>query len=105
LNLSFIYNKRKDWANVILSTNKVLEYDEKHVKALYRRCYAYINQNNYLKADEDLERLEYLIGGTEELETLHKLFEDKQKQEKMKEKSTYKKMFSTYVQGILYYYS
>jgi len=42
LNLAFCYLQLEDWKNVINFCNKVLELKPDHVKALYRRCKAYL---------------------------------------------------------------
>lgn len=97
LNLSFIYIKQKQWSTVIACCNKVLEVENNNTKALYRRCLAFINTNNFEKADKDLEILEDLIGGTNELEILEKMFEDKKKEVKNSEDQIYKRMFKKYV--------
>lgn len=76
LNMSFIDIKKKDWDNAIRHCTKVLFVEKNHVKALYRRCTAYIYKGNFKKADEDLFELEDLIGGTKELEQLEQLFEE-----------------------------
>ena len=76
LNMSFIDIKKKDWDNAIRHCNKVLFVEKNHVKALYRRCTAYVYKGNFKKADEDLFELEDLIGGTKELEQLEQLFEE-----------------------------
>ena len=42
LNLAFCYLQLEDWKNVINFCNKVLELKPDHVKALYRRCKAFL---------------------------------------------------------------
>lgn len=75
LNMSMIDLKIKDYDSAIRHCNKVLFIEKNHVKALYRRCTAYIYKGNFTKADEDLIELEELIGGNKELEQLEELFE------------------------------
>ena len=79
LNMSFIDLKNKDWNEVIRHANKVLHADKSNVKAKYRRCYAYIKIGKFEKADEDLQDLEELIGGNDELEELEKMYEKNKK--------------------------
>ena len=79
LNMSLIDLKNKDWNEVIRHTNKVLHADKLNVKAKYRRCFAYIKIGKFEKADEDLQDLEELIGGKDELEELEKMYEKNKK--------------------------
>ncbi len=101
LNISYCYLKLKEWQRVIDHTSRVIEFDSKHVKALYRRCLAYIEINKFDKADQDLIVLEELIGGTKELEDLENKLERKQEEIKENETLIYKKMFKKYVDGII----
>ena len=76
MNICFGYLQTKNWIRAGKYANKVLEFDKNNVKAKYRRCYAYIKSGKFKKADRDLEELEDLIGGSEELEILEKEFEE-----------------------------
>ena len=42
LNLAFCFLQLEDWKNVVFYANKVLELKPGHVKALYRRCKAFL---------------------------------------------------------------
>ena len=42
LNLAFCFLQLEDWKNVIFYCNKVLELNPDQIKALYRRCKAYL---------------------------------------------------------------
>lgn len=42
LNLAFCFLQLEDWKNVIFYCNKVLELQPDRVKAIYRRCKAYL---------------------------------------------------------------
>lgn len=75
LNLSYIDLKQNNWESAIKHCTKVLRRDDKHIKARYRRCKAYIHAGLLNKADDDLFELEEKIGGTKELEELEKLYE------------------------------
>jgi tetratricopeptide (TPR) repeat protein len=100
LNISYCYLKLKDWQKVVDHATRVIEFDKKHVKALYRRCLANIELKKFEKADEDLAVLEELIGGTKELEDLETKFENTKQELKDNETKIYKKMFRKYVDGI-----
>jgi tetratricopeptide (TPR) repeat protein len=100
LNISYCYLKLKEWQKVVDHTTRVIEFDSRHVKALYRRCLAYINLQKFEKADLDLVVLEDSIGGSKELEELENLFEKKQEEIKENQSLIYKKMFKKYVDGI-----
>jgi tetratricopeptide (TPR) repeat protein len=102
--MSYCYYKLKDWEKVIETSNKVLQYDEKNSKALYRRCYAFINKNEFKEAQKDLALLENLIKNSEELNNLKNTYEQAIKQSSNKEKSVYKKMYKEYRQGNVYPY-
>jgi hypothetical protein len=99
LNISYCYINKKDWSNAVPHLDRVIEFDKYHVKALYRRCLAYINLNKLEQADEDLIVLENLIGGSKELEELEELYEKKQGEKKIDEKTIYSRMFKQYVNG------
>jgi tetratricopeptide (TPR) repeat protein len=43
LNLAYCFLELGDWKSVILYCNKVLELNPKHIKAIYRRCKAFMN--------------------------------------------------------------
>lgn len=43
LNMAFCFLQMEDWKNVIFYCNKVLELKPNHLKALYRRCKAYLH--------------------------------------------------------------
>ncbi len=45
LNLAFCYLQLQDWINVEFYCTKVLELKPQQLKALYRRCKAYLNLN------------------------------------------------------------
>lgn len=94
LNLSFIYINKKHWYSAIAHLNQVINYSPEHVKALYRRCLCFINSHQFENADKDLIALEYLIGGSQELEDLHTLFNEKKIEINKDEGNLYKKMFS-----------
>jgi tetratricopeptide (TPR) repeat protein len=99
LNISYCYINQKDWRGALPHLDRVIEFDKKHVKALYRRCLCKINLNKFEEADDDLMTLEDLIGGSKELEDLEEMFEKKQKQGKTDEKTIYSRMFKQYVNG------
>jgi len=92
LNMSFIDLKNKDWNELIRHTNKVLHVDKSNVKAKYRRCYAYIKIGKFEKADEDLQDLEEIIGGKDELEELEKMYEKNKKKADGNDDELLKKM-------------
>jgi tetratricopeptide (TPR) repeat protein len=43
LNIALCYLQLEDWQNVILYCTKVIELNPNHIKAIYRRCKAYIH--------------------------------------------------------------
>lgn len=99
LNLSYIYMNQKDWTSAVTRLDRVIEFENKHVKALYRRCLCLINLNKFDEADNDLMTLEDLIGGSKELEDLEEIFEKRRSKDKSEEKTIYSRMFKQYVNG------
>ena len=79
LNMAYIDIQNKNWKECIRHSSKVLYVDADNIKARYRRCFGYIKEGNFEKADEDLIILEDQIGGTQDLEELEELFENSKK--------------------------
>lgn len=95
--------KQKDWNSVILCTSKVLQYNDKHTKALYRRCLAFINLSKFEQAEDDLDVLEELIPDTTELKELKNALGNRKRMNNESENLIYKKMFNKYVDGSLFF--
>lgn len=53
-NLSMVFIKEEDWTKAIANANKVLTYDSKNVKALFRRGVAHHKSADYIAAKSDL---------------------------------------------------
>ena len=77
--MAYIDIQNKNWKECIRHSSKVLYVDADNIKARYRRCFGYIKEGNFEKADEDLIILEDQIGGSPDLEELEELFENSQK--------------------------
>ena len=87
LNMAYIDIQNKNWKECIRHSSKVLFVDVDNVKARYRRCFGYIKEGNFEKADEDLIILEDQIGGSQDLEELEELFENSKKKSSPKIKN------------------
>ena len=74
-NIVLCYMKLNKWIKVKTYSKKILELDEDNIKARYRLCFANIKLGHLKKADSQLEDLERIIGGTQELEELEKIYE------------------------------
>ena len=99
LNLSLCYLNSKEWAMAIPHLNKVIDFDNAHVKARYRRCLCYVNLGTFEKAEEDLEFLKGKIGGTKEFEELKTGYDQKKGKVRKEEKKFYNKMLKEYING------
>ena len=87
LNMAYIDIQNKNWKECIRHSSKVLFVDVDNIKARYRRCFGYIKEGNFEKADEDLIILEDQIGGSQDLEELEELFENSKKKSSPKIKN------------------
>ena len=87
LNMAYIDIQNKNWKECIRHSSKVLYVDADNIKARYRRCFGYIKEGNFEKADEDLIILEDQIGGSPDLEELEELFENSKKKSTPKVKN------------------
>ena len=74
-NIAFSYMKQKKWLRAKTYCKRVLSHEPNNIKAKYRLCLSNIHLGHLKKADNQLEELEKLIGGTKELEELEKIFE------------------------------
>lgn len=70
LNMSFIHFKQGDWESVVRATTKVLDFEKKNIKALYRRCMALHNLGKLEEGAADLHILKIELKGTKELDDL-----------------------------------
>lgn len=70
LNMSFIHFKQGDWESVVRTTSKVLDFDKKNIKALYRRCMALNNMGRIEEGESDMHILKIELKGTKELDNL-----------------------------------
>ena len=95
-NLCFIEMKKKEWNQAIKYAKSVLKFDEKNIKALYRKCVAEININDYENAENDLKILKSVIPGSTEMKTLENMFEENRQKESLKEMKKYKAMMNCY---------
>ena len=86
--MAYIDIQNKNWKECIRHSSKVLFVDVDNVKARYRRCFGYIKEGNFEKADEDLIILEDQIGGSQDLEELEELFENSKKNQLLKLKTS-----------------
>jgi tetratricopeptide (TPR) repeat protein len=77
LNMALCFLNLEDWNNVIFFCNKVLELKPDNIKALYRRCRAFLKMKNLEKAAKDIQKLEQeLPGNSEELKYLKTNYEE-----------------------------
>eukprot|EP00931_Biecheleriopsis_adriatica_P059118 TRINITY_DN3531_c0_g5_i1.p1 TRINITY_DN3531_c0_g5~~TRINITY_DN3531_c0_g5_i1.p1 ORF type:complete len:315 (+),score=95.41 TRINITY_DN3531_c0_g5_i1:44-946(+) len=72
---------------------KVLKYDEKNVKAFFRRAQAELALHNFKACAEDAAKVLELDPSNKEAEALKKKAADSEKREKKQEKAMYSKMF------------
>lgn len=72
---------------------KVLQYDAKNIKAIFRRAQAEFALHNFKACAEDAKRTLELDSGNKEAEQLVKKAIDAEKREKKQEKAMYSKMF------------
>lgn len=94
LNMSYIDIKLTNWSDAINHCSKVLFADKENTKALYRRCLAYINKENFEEAEKDLKDLQQKLPNSTELKLLVQNFEKKRKEVFTREGKKYKKMFN-----------
>lgn len=74
-NIVFCYIKLKKWIKGKSYGKKILELDKSNIKAKYRLCLCYIYLGHLKKADNLLEELETVIGGSKELEELENIYD------------------------------
>jgi tetratricopeptide (TPR) repeat protein len=95
LNMSLCYLQLEDWRNVVFYSNKVLELKPENLKAIYRRCWAYIKMKDLENASKDLEKLEKgLPDNSEELKKLKNCYEELEKENSALYKNIRKKFVS-----------
>ena len=97
-NLSFINIKQQDWDSTIKNSNIILRFDKNNTRALYRKCFAYINKCEYEKAEESLNILKKLISENNELKILENMLDEKKTEDNLKKMKKYKKMMRYYHQ-------
>ena len=95
-NLCFMQMKKKEWNQAIKYAKSVLKFDEKNIKALYRKCVAEINISDFENAEKDIINLKTVIPGSTELRTLESMFEENKQKESLKEMKKYKAMMNCY---------
>ena len=95
-NLCFMQMKKKEWNQAIKYAKSVLKFDEKNIKALYRKCVAEIKISDFENAEKDIINLKTVIPGSTELRTLESMFEENKQKESLKEMKKYKAMMNCY---------
>ena len=95
-NLCFINIKQQDWDSAIRNASLILRFDKENTRALYRKCFAYINKCEYDKAEENLKILQKLIPGNDELKILENMLDEKKTQDNLQKMKKYKKMMRYY---------
>lgn len=88
LNIARCYFKLKMYNNVIEYTNNLIELDSNHVKAIYLRCFTFIELKNKPKAIEDYNRLVILKLNNDNLEDLNQKIIDIEILDNSHQKST-----------------
>ena len=96
LNMSLLNIKLADWNSVISNANKILQYDKFNVKALYRKCFAFINLCDFDNAQNGINEIKNIMPNNPEVQKLIQIFEDKKNDEKLKEYKKYKNMMKCY---------
>ena len=95
-NLCFIGIKQQDWDSTIKHASLILRFDKENTRAIYRRCFAYINKCEYDKAEENLKILKKLIPNNDELKILENMLDEKKTEDSLKQMKKYKKMMRYY---------
>ena len=95
-NLCFINIKQSDWKSVIKNASLILRFDKENAKAIYRKCFAYINLYEYEKAEESLEELRKLMPQNSELKILENMLDEKKTEDNLKKMKKYKNMMRYY---------
>ena len=95
-NLCFISIKQQDWDSTIKYASLILRFDKENTRAIYRRCFAYINKCEYDKAEENLKILKKLIPNNDELKILENMLDEKKTEDSLKQMKKYKKMMRYY---------
>jgi len=95
-NLCFIYIKQNDYNSIVQNANIILKIDKENIKALYRKCFAEINMYEFEKAEEDINKLRKLMPGSNELQKLENLLDEKKTEDNLKKMKKYKNMMRYY---------
>ena len=95
-NLCFINIKQSDWKSVIKNASLILRFDKENAKAIYRKCFAYINLYEYEKAEESLDELRKLMPQNSELKILENMLDEKKTEDNLKKMKKYKNMMRYY---------
>ena len=82
-NLCFINIKQQDWDSTIKNSSLILRFDKENTRALYRKCFAYINKCEYDKAEENLKILKKLIPENKELKMLENMLDEKKTEDNL----------------------
>lgn len=92
LNICRAFFKQSNFAEVVKYSSKIIELDQRNLKALYIRCRSYITLQEIELAEEDLKRIRSLDGVESEIKELSEMLERKRKEKEAREKAVYKKM-------------
>ena len=95
-NLCFINIKQSDWNSVIKYANLIMRFDKENAKALYRKCFAFINLYEYEKAEESLNNLRKIMPDNSELKVLENMLDEKKTEDNLKKIKKYKNMMRYY---------
>ena len=95
-NLCFINIKQSDWKSAIKNSSLILRFDKENAKAIYRKCFAYINLCEYEKAEESLDELRKLMPQNSELKILENMLDEKKTEDNLKKMKKYKNMMRYY---------
>ena len=95
-NLCFIYIKQNDYNSIVQNANIILKIDKENIKALYRKCFAEINMYEFEKTEEDINKLRKLMPGSNELQKLENLLDEKKTEDNLKKMKKYKNMMRYY---------
>lgn len=72
---------------------KVLELDSSNVKALYRRCQAFMYTSDFVEAEQDIKNARIIEPKNKDLIMLHKQLKEKTKTASKQEAKLYATMF------------
>ena len=93
-NLALLAMRQGKWSEGVGATEKVLEIDEKNVKALQRRAKCLTSLRDYESAEKDLERVLRLLPGDVEAKRQLKSLGARKKAEEKKKRKKFQEMFA-----------